>query len=264
MKFRLTLWLGGAALVAALPAWADSVHYNGVADNSFGVELSTKPAANYDMTKCTYPRAGLQAKPVSADPNAAYVNPYFEFTEEPPNVNVSASVIDKSRTERKTPPNTGFRPEDAPRGLAEHFVEDAAFEASGSTRSLALDMLFFSSASLGDTGMQSAILSESEFHDSTSSIADAGKDGSSDRGESLLLHTRNHRLYMKRAPAVSVQEPGSFSLLLLGLAEIGFLGFRCANKIMVNTNRASSDTAKYRTEHGVLKLAVPGPGPYRF
>src|ERR1700722_6264177 len=231
MKFRLTLWLGGAALVAALPAWADSVHYSGVADDTFGIEVSTNAAPNSGVKLLRHTRAGFPLKPGSADTNGAYVKPYFEFAEEPPNVDVSARASDKSRTEPNAPPNAGFRPEDAPRALTDHFAEDAAFEAGGSTRSLALDMLFFSSSSFGDTGMQSTSLSESDSDKSTSPIADAGNDWGSEREGNLLLYTPEHRRYVKGVSAASVLEPGSFSLLLFGLAGIGFLGLRRVNNI---------------------------------
>jgi hypothetical protein len=258
MKFRLTLWLGGAVLVAALPAWADSVHYSGVGDDSRSIEVFTK-AANSGMKMLTRTRAGFRAKPVSADPNGAYIDPYLEFTEEPPNIEVSSRVIEKSSTEPHALPNAGFPSEDAPEATTEHFAKDEAFASGGSTRSLALDMLFFSSSSFGDTGMQSTSLNEFDFHESTSSIADAGKDWFSERDGDLVLHTREHRRYVKRVSTVSVPEAGSFSLLLLGLAGIGFLGFRRVNKIM-----ASTDTAKYRTEREVPELAAPRLGPYRF
>jgi hypothetical protein len=264
MKFRLTLWLGAVALVAALPAWADSVHYSGVADDSLSIEVSTKAAANSGMKMRTHARAGFRLKPGSTDPNGAYLNPYFEFAGEPPNVDVSARAIDKSRAEPNAPPNAGLRPEDAPRALTQHLAKDAAFQAGGSTRSLALDMLFFSSSSLGNRSMQSASLSESDLHESTSSIADAGKDWGSERGGSLLLHTGERRRSVKRVSAASVLEPGSFSLLLLGLTGIRLLGFRRINKIMANTTRPSADAAKYTTERAVPELAAPRPGLYRF
>jgi hypothetical protein len=264
MRFRLTLWLGGAALIAALPAWADSVHYSGVADDSFRIEVSTKAAANYGMKMRTQMRAGFRLKPGSADPNGAYETPYFEFAEEYPNVDVSARALDRSRKEPNASPNAGFRPEDAPRALAEHLAKDAVFEAGGATGSLASDVLFLSSSSLGDTGMQSTSLSESDFQEATSAIADAGKDWGSERGGSLLINTGEHRRHVKRVSAASVLEPGSFSLLLLGLAGIGFLGFPRVNKIMANTIRAGADTAKYRTEREVQELAAARPGPYRF
>jgi hypothetical protein len=264
MKFRLTLWLGGAALVAALPVWADSVHYGGVADGSLSVEVSTKAAANCGMKIRTDTRAGFRLKLGSADPNGSYLNPYFEFAEEPANVDVSARAIDNSRTEPNAPPNTEVRPEDAPRSLTEHFAKDAAFEAGGATGCLASDVLFLSSSSLGDTGMQSTSLSESDFQEATSAIADGGEDWGSESGGSLLLHTGEHRRHVNRVSAASVPEPRPFSLLLFGLAGTGFLGLRRVNKIMANTIRASTDAAKYRTEREVPELAAPRPGSYRF
>jgi PEP-CTERM motif len=226
MKFRLTLWLGGVALVAVLPAWADGVHYSGVADDSFKTEVSTKAEANAGTKMVARPGAGFRAKPVPADPNGAHMDPYFEFAEEPPNVEVSARVIDKSSTKPTAPANAGFPIEDAPPALTENLAKNAAFEAGGSTRSVALDMLFFSSSSLQDTGIQSRSLSEPDFHESISSIADTEKEWHSEREGDLAHYTGEHRRHAKGVSAVSVPEPGSFSLLLLGLAGIGFLGLR--------------------------------------
>jgi hypothetical protein len=112
MKFRLTLWLGGVVLVAALPAWADGVHYGGVADESRSVEVSTKAASNSGTKIVTRTRAGFRARLVPAGPSGAYRNPHFEFAEEP-NVEASARVIDKPSTESNAPANAGFPPEEA-------------------------------------------------------------------------------------------------------------------------------------------------------
>jgi PEP-CTERM motif len=232
MKRGPALLLCGAVLIAAAPVWADTIPYIAISNDFDNIQVSAS-VARFSGVKLNAPLIARSRLPeaIPTTPNLAYSNPHPEFAEESPTIAISPQVTGGSDIQPNAPANAGFSAEQAaPSGeLIGNFTANNTLEMSDSTRALALDKLLVSWSPLGDIGIHSATPDELDFEESSSSIAETGKESHNSGDGDSLGRTGEHR--RRRANSilpVSVPEPGSRSLVLLGLAVVGLLGRRRA------------------------------------
>ena len=230
MKRGPALLLCGAVLIAAAPGWADTIPYVATSNDFDSIQISASPARflGVKLNAPLIPRSLPEVIPMT--PNLAQTNPYFEFAEEAPSIAVSPQVTGGSGIQPNAPANAGFLAEQsAPsRELIGNFTANNTLEMSDSTRALAVNKLFISWSPLSDIGIHSATPGELDFDESSSSIAETGKESHNSGDRNSTGRTGEHRRRGKNVLPVSVPEPGSRSLFLLGLTLVGLLGQRRA------------------------------------
>jgi hypothetical protein len=106
--------------------------------------------------------------------------------------------------------------------LTDSFETNNALDAGDSKPSSILDTFFTSSS---DADAQTTSLSDHDSFERASSISHAEKVWHAERTEYGEGRTGEHERKRRLVP-VLVPEPGSLSLLLLGLAAVGFLARR--------------------------------------
>jgi hypothetical protein len=143
--------------------------------------------------------------------------PYTGTADEFPNTEISATVTRSPGTTLKAPaePASGMV-------LTNSFETNNALDARDLKPSSILDTFFTSSS---DADAQTARLSDHHSVERASSISHAEKAWHAERTEYGEGRTRDHERKRGLVP-VLVPEPGSLSLLLLGLAAVGFLARR--------------------------------------
>jgi hypothetical protein len=230
MKRGPALLLCGAVLIAAAPGWADTIPYIATSNDLDNIQISAG-VARFSGVKLSAPLVARSLPGViPTTPNLAYTNPYPEFSEESPTIAVSLQATGGSGMQPNAPANAGFLAEQAvPSGeLIGNFTANNTLEMSDSTRALALDNLLISWSTLSDIGIHSASLGELDFDESSSSVAETGKESHNSGDGDSLGRAGGHRRRANSLPPVSVPEPGSRSLFLLGLTVVGLLGQRRA------------------------------------
>jgi PEP-CTERM motif len=228
MKRRPTLLLCGAVLIAAAPVWADTIPYTGTSNDFDNTPISANATRISDAKLNTSLKAGFLPVAAPTTPSWAYTNLETEFAGESPTVAISTKVTRSSGMEPNAPANADFSAEQAaPTGeLIGSFTANNALEVWGSTRAPALDKLLLSSSALDDIRIYSTNLGELDFHESSSSIVETGRE-SHNVGDGENVHgTGEHRRRANSVLPVSVPEPGSLSLFLVGLTVVGLLGRR--------------------------------------
>lgn len=230
MKRGPALLLCGAVLIAAAPGWADTIPYVATSNDFDNIQISAS-MARFSGVKLSAPLvARFLPGVIPTTPNLAYTNPYSEFAEETPTIAISPQVTGGSGTEPNAPANAGFLAEQAAQSgeLIGNFTANNTLEMSDSTRALALNKLLISWSPLGDIGIHSASPGELDLDESSSSIAETGKESHNSGDGDSLGRTGGHRRRGTSVLPVSVPEPGSRSLFLLGLTLVGLLGQRRA------------------------------------
>jgi hypothetical protein len=230
MKRGPALLLCGAVLIAAAPGWADTIPYIATSNDFDSIQISAS-VARVPGVKLIAPLIARSLPGViPTTPNLAYTNPYSEFAEEASSIAISPQVTGGSGMQPNAPANAGFLAEQAaPSGeLIGNFTANNTLEMSDSTRALALENLLISWSPLSDIGIHSATTGELDFDESSSSIAETGKESHNSGDGDSLGRFGEHRRRGKNVLAVSVPEPGSRSLFLLGLTVVGLLGQRRA------------------------------------
>jgi hypothetical protein len=224
MKFRRTLLLGAVVLTVALPIWAGRVPYTGAADEFPNMEISAAVTRSPGTTLKAPVKTGLPPKAASAvAPGWADTIPYIGAAEESSNIAPSAKVTATSSQALIAPANAEFPAEPASAVvLTDSFETNNALDAGDSKPSSILDTFFTSSS---DADAQTTSLSDHDSFERASSISHAEKVWHAERTEYGEGRTGEHERKRRLVP-VLVPEPGSLSLLLLGLAAVGFLARR--------------------------------------
>jgi hypothetical protein len=230
MKRGPALLLCGAVLIAAAPGWADTIPYVATSNDFDNVQISAN-VPRFPGVKLNAPLiARSLPELIPTTPNLAYTNPYSEFAEETPTIAISPQVTGGSGMQPNAPANAGFSAEQAvPSGeLIGNFTANNTLEMSDSTRAFALNKLLISRSPLGDIGIHSASPGELDFDESGSPVAETEKESNNSGDGDTLGRTGGHRRRGNSVLPVSVPEPGSRSLFLLGLTVVGLLGRRRA------------------------------------
>jgi hypothetical protein len=230
MKRGPALLLCGTVLIAAAPGWGDTIPYIATSNDFDNIQTSASPARYPGVKLNAPPLARSLPEVIPTTPNLAYTNPYAEFAEEAPSIAISPQMTGGSGMQPNAPANAGFLAEQSAtsRELIGNFAANNPLEMSDSTRALALDKLPISWSPLGDMGIHSATPGELDFDESSSSIAETGKESHNSGDGDSLGRTGEHRRRGTSVLQVSVPEPGSRSLFLLGLTLVGLLGQRRA------------------------------------
>ncbi len=219
MKSRPVFLLCGAILIASLPARADSLNYTGAANESPNTEISATDIRS-SATRFTMPaRADIASEPLSAvAPVWGHEFAYLALRAESPSPAISAKtyrgsglLLDAAQDDvRLSDPTPAI-------AFIGSFGPDGAFATRGAESSLVVGTFFPPSS---DTGVHSSAFTEFDSHES----AFSGSDGEYAR----LRIGREHRkdgdgkgLGTTTPDSVAVPEPGTFSLILFGLAVVG-------------------------------------------
>jgi len=232
MKRGPGLLLCGAVLIAAAPGWANTIPYVATSNDFENIQFSANVSRISGVEFNAPTKARFLPHVIPTTPSLIYTNPYSEFAEESRTIKISPQVARGSGMQPNAPANPGFSAEQAaPSGeLIGNFTGNNAFEVSNSTGALALDSLLISWSRLDDIGIHSTSPGELDFDESSSSIAETGKE-SHDAGDGDSLgRTSEHRRRANSVLPVSIPEPGSRSLFLVGLTMVGLLDRRRARR----------------------------------
>jgi PEP-CTERM motif len=160
---------------------------------------------------------------VAAGPVWADKIPYPRSAKESPKIETSARLNRSSVPEMNAPVNAGFRAEPTPISVFIDTPEASnAFDVRDSESSAALGPLFHPSS---DLHIHHGILDDRDSDERISSSWHAGKSWDKE-GEGKRDHDTDENEGREGIVTASIPEPGSLSLLLLGLAAVGFTARR--------------------------------------
>jgi hypothetical protein len=232
MMFRPTLLLCSAVVIAAVPLWADKISVTEVAKESPGIESPVKAALHPDLNLNALLVAAFPAEPAltvtlidSFETNA--------FAEDQPKVEVPAKMTRRSRLQVIASVKAESLPEFTPELVLNGGVSPSdssvfwgPWFSQPKTKSF---------RSLPETNIQAAGVTQVESYEAGSFIShvwDSWRTEGEGRGSTENYgntHLNKHSLVP--ADAV-VPEPGSLSLLLLGLAAVGFFRRRRGHSLI--------------------------------
>jgi hypothetical protein len=227
MKFGSALLLGGVALMAAIPACADSIFYTASTDEPANSE-SSAPTIQTSHTKFMLPAtAGLTSEPFSAvAPGWSIAVPDAFVAEDSAQ---SANFADHTRrfALALADPQNDARPSDPTPAMLSinSFQPSGAFSSSRSETSLVLGILVPTGSELGVHSGNAVELNSSEpassdFGTEGSRFGFFGNAPDHDRGG------KDKKNKGKDGPPVNVPEPGALPLLTLGLLAVGIMAPR--------------------------------------
>lgn len=225
--FRPTLLLCCAVVIAAVPAWADKISDAEVAKESPAIERPLKAAYHPDLNLSALLIAGFPAEPTVAVTLIDTFETNDLFAEDQTKIEIPAKGTRRSGLQVIAPVNAESLPELTPELVLNGGVPPSdSSNLWGPSFSQPKTRFFHF---LPQTNIQAAGVSQTDSYRAGSFISHVwdswrtqgeGRESTGSYGNPTLTEST-------LAPAVHVvPEPGSLSLLLLGLAAIGFFGRR--------------------------------------
>lgn len=226
MMFRPTLLLWGAVMIAAVPVWADKISVADIAKESPDIEGPVKAAHHPDLSLNVLLASGFPTGFTQAVVLIGDFETNGEYSKEQPQVKTPEKATRRSDLQVNASVNADSLPESTPE------VSSFGVAANGSSNS---GGWWFSeprtkfSRSLPETNIPAASMSQGHFDKVPSSISrvwDSWRAEGLGRGSAENYGNPNLTKNTLVPAVAMVPEPGSLSLLLFGLAAVGFFGRR--------------------------------------
>jgi hypothetical protein len=219
MMFRPVLLLWGAVAIAAVPVWADKISDPDVAKASPVIERPLEAAYHPDLNLSALLVAGFPAEPTQVVTLIDTFETNDAFAEDQPKVEVPVKVTRRSGLHVIAPVNPESLPEFTPELVLNGGVHSSDFSDFWGPWFSQPKSRFF--RSLPDTNIQAAGASQVASYKAGSFISHVWvtwrTQGQGNRGSDSDKNPNRNGL----VPAVAMlPEPGSLSLLLLGLAAL--------------------------------------------
>jgi hypothetical protein len=232
MMFRPTLLLWGAIVITAVPVWADKISDADVAKESPAIERPLKAAHHPDLNRSALLVAGFPAEPTLAVTFIDTFETNDAFAEDQPKVEVPVKMTRRSGLPVIASVNAESLPEFTPELMLNGVSLSDSSDFWGPWFSQTKTKF---SRFLPETNIQAAGVSQTDSYKAGSFIShvwDSWRTEGLGRGSTENYGNTNLNKHTL-VPAVAVApEPGSLSLLLLGLAAVGFFGRRRGHPLL--------------------------------
>jgi hypothetical protein len=230
MMFRPTLLLCCAVVITAVPVWADKISDADVARESAATESPLKAAFHPDLNLSALLVAGLPAEPTLALTLIDSFETDEVFAENQPKVEVPAKVTRRSGLQGIAAVNAESLPEFTPELVLNGGVHPSNSSDFWGPWFSQPKTKFF--RFLPETDIQSAGVSQMNSYKAGSIISHVWESWRTEGRGSTGNYGNTNLTENTSAPAVHVvPEPGSLSLLLLGLAAVALASRRCGQPL---------------------------------
>lgn len=225
MMFRPVLLLWGAIVIAAVPLWADKIPDADIAKESTAIDRPLKAAYHPDLNLSTLLVAGFPPDPTLAVTPIDTFETNGVFAEDQPKIGISVKGTRRSGLPVIASVNAESLPEFTPELVLNGDVHPSDSSGFWGPWFSQPRSRFF--RSLPGTNIQAAGVNQVDSYRAGSFISHVWESWRAE-GRGSTGNYGNTSLNKKAlVPAVAmVPEPGSLSLLLLGLAAVGFFSRR--------------------------------------